>query len=439
MNSTSHFSDKRKQEIIKSISTDATGFNSPNSEIENKSPFTKKSKISQRILFEKNKSFTQGEKLSNSIYSSNLNNNNYNNNYIKEDEYEVNFNNFHIKNFDHLINTNNINNGIKQLCGDSNDNKNINNNVTDNIQEENNAFISKITNESNIGNHRNNNYINNRVDMIRSNLNTNNTNIFKFNYYNKNININKDKDNSNNKHKYSPHFSSNSISEEEEDFNLKIIDYRRNKLDNLNKRNKYFATTNFNDYPIQQNNMNTGCSSSDEEAEMQDNSHIHHDVNNNNNMYQDNDCKIFANYDNSLEYLVDKKLLSNCLCNIKVYYMIPEKLHYQYQQRTFSNNETNTHKEQLNNSNINNIENGNLTASFVIRNNQVIKSINIKCNKSSKISELVPIAISEINKKLNKESYLLRLKKDMNECTVRFNKRSGYPDFDLPSKLMIII
>lgn len=321
-------SETKTKELLKSISTNATGADSPISDLDYKSPFTKKSKISQKMLYSKNKSSNCGDNLTlKKNYS----------NYREESEFEVNFKNYFVSNFENMK----LEDGQQESFGKS-------------LEDDDKIFITKITNKKcNISNFQ-------QIPIFRT------------------------------LKQQSPkevHFSSNTDSSVEENFNSKIIDYRRNRMNNLQKTSGYFATTNFDNYTSQQNNyQDSSCSSSEDEDEK-----------------------------NDIIFSVDKQLAKECtnLLKLKVYFLIPEKLY--------------------------SIQNQDCSAKYIIKNKHAIQSVDIKCNKTDTISDLVPIIISEINQVFISKSYSIRVKKDAQSCTtIRSNKRSGYPDFDLPSKLNLI-
>ena len=71
---------------------------------------------------------------------------------------------------------------------------------------------------------------------------------------------------------------------------------------------------------------------------------------------------------------------------------------------------------------------------FPIKNKLVIRNVSISINSNNTIKELIKHSILDVNDLLMTEAFPYRVIRNFNNLTCRACKKSGYPDFDLPSK-----
>ena len=65
--------------------------------------------------------------------------------------------------------------------------------------------------------------------------------------------------------------------------------------------------------------------------------------------------------------------------------------------------------------------------------NEGIKSLNLQIQESTTIFELIKMSVNIFNENFSNENLNLRLKNNYSDYSMKTSKKSGKPDYDLPS------
>jgi hypothetical protein len=201
---------------------------------------------------------------------------------------------------------------------------------------------------------------------------------------------------------------SSSNSDNENDFNKKLLEYKEQQLQyRMKQKNNYFCTTDFNKYTENKEAIVDSDSDSDIEASKEA-------------IFENSDVKSTIKIESRNTY-------------IKISYLIPDRLYSKFFHIKNSDENLNL-KIKQSKSCPNNLSNsvGSAIDGLVKKNNFVIKNFFLNCDKNESVSEIISKIVSEINTSFISQKVNLRLIKKSESYSLRASKNSGYPDFDLP-------
>ena len=145
--------------------------------------------------------------------------------------------------------------------------------------------------------------------------------------------------------------------------------------------------------------------------------------------------EVFSNF--MLNNDNDKTSLNIEIFKIKIYFLIPENKVFSKVIKESNNSTCNPSKYTNTSFNIiNNNANTENKINYNIKNGYLIKDIVVSIDSNKIVDDLISLVLYKINTLLNKEDIMIKFNDEDNSLyTLRTSKKSGFPDFDMPSKI----
>ena len=225
------------------------------------------------------------------------------------------------------------------------------------------------------------------------------------------------------------------------DYNNENIDSSNN---NIEEKSNYFQnrykSTNFFNNMYNNNKINEESDSDLDEDDLSSlsnkNSLSKSKKNKENEINKNKKNRVNLDLDDNFMLDNDNKSESVIINKLKIFFIIPESKFSKLELEELKN-ETNSlvNKKEKESPMICNKKINVSTTTY--KNGYVIRDISVNINSDKSVNDLILMALYKINYQLNKEDIMLRFNDEENEYySLRTSKKSGLPDFDMPSKFL---